>query len=400
MSENEPQIQRYIIIPAIDQISPKDIRFHNEYFKQLREFEPKSRKKRKPRQYHWGEVEKLQKADEDINPKDAEYWSGNPPEEVILASGSIRKAILFIAQIKDFKFEVKVKGKFKTITTPMELNNYLNENIKNGNGSLKNKEFLGYFYGVPLYAEPSEGETSSNEKPGVEASLKATWLLEKKYKNRNVLIVSTDTVDKPDSASSPLGKPENEVDGDGDLLYPQIEDYNLNKEYETACAKYLADFKAKFYEFSDKIIHTNAVAILHALSGKEIGDPELSNIILNVPIDKVKLAGAQVHPDVGGGGILQQIIPWENYDVLFSYFSEHAQEIFLKYSREDLLMALFCQISGAPYVMIELIRIAYQNFIDEQEAAHYNLLVEEGRTYEIPRYLEDREQIIFDNSTL
>lgn len=298
-----------------------------------------------------------------VTDDDMEFWGQQLPEQVILATGSIRKILMLIAQIDDFSFKFIENGIPIEISEPMELRRYFHDNIYNGNGSLKEKTFLGYLHGVKLYAEPSDGETDSNDNPYQEAVNKAMGLLPK-YHAQNILIVSTDTVDQPDAAKNPLGKPENETD----FPNPQDQVYNLEaffdeKAYKEAVDKWLEEYKQRFYVVSEAIIHTNAVAILNALTGDLI-DTGNNIIELNIKIDHEKLKMFQAKIDEAGGGMTQMLIDWENIEEVMSYFGELTKNLLPK-EVEKIKMALICQITGSPYAIIELIRLAQQRIIND-----------------------------------
>ncbi|NCO12203.1 MAG: hypothetical protein COZ34_03550 [Candidatus Pacebacteria bacterium CG_4_10_14_3_um_filter_34_15] len=293
--------------------------------------------------------------------EDLTFWNNNPPEQVVFATGSIRKAIMLISEIDNFSFKVIEDGKLKQISDPLDLLKYFNENVYNGNGSVKVKTFLGYLFGVELYIHPGEGESSSNEFPLEEAKNKASYLYEEEangYKGRDILIFSSDTVDKPDAAKLPLGKPENENEESG-FPFPQKVDYvGDDAGFEAAKVEYLIAWKERFYVASKEIIHTNAIAVLDALTGEFIELGDLATLELNVPIDHDRLREAIVYHDMAGGGILQQLIEWGNIDAILNYFDEISLRLIKEQSEEIIKMALMCQIMGSPHAIIELVRMA------------------------------------------
>lgn len=300
----------------------------------------------------------------DLSKEDNEFWSGEPPEEVIIATGSVRKALMMVAQMNDFSFKVYDKdGNFLEITGPLELQRYFNDNIYNGNGSLLEKTFLGYLYGVEFYAQPSKGETSSNEDPYQEAVNKVEDLY-KFYQGRRVLIISTDTVDKPSASEFPLGKPEN------DYGYPKKEEFTHETGYDEelyleAVKKYLEAYKMIFYANSEQIIHTNGVAVLNALNG-EIVRISKRLIELHIDIDLDLLEDAVIYPDMGGGGVTQQLLEWDNREAVSGYFDKDLYDILPEENDVAMKMALMCQISGAPYAIIEVLRLAQEEIVNSR----------------------------------
>lgn len=302
-----------------------------------------------------------QEAERTLLEEDLIFWNNKPPEQVVFATGSIRKAIMLISEINNFSFKVIENGTLKQISDPLELLNYFNENVYNGNGSVKEKTFLGYLFGVELYIHPGEGETSSNEFPMDEAKNKALHLYEEEangYQGREIIIFSSDTVDKPDSSRLPLGKPENE-DEEGGFPFPKKENFiGDDAGFELAKAEYLVAWKERFYVASSEIVHTNAIAVLDALTGEFIELGDLATLELNVPIDHERVLEAIAYQDMAGGGILQQLIEWGNVDAILDYFDEISLRLIKEQSDEIIKMALMCQIMGSPHAIIELVRMA------------------------------------------
>jgi hypothetical protein len=351
---------------------------------------------------------------------DYEFWGYKPPDAVIIATGSISKAVMLIAQINGFNFKLKEGDVYRTITTPNELQSYFNKNISNVNGALKEKTFLGYLHGVALFAEPSKGETSSNADPYDEALNKALWLLYEKYEGENVLIFGADTVDKPNMASEPLGKPGNEPD------FPKEENFNNNDvDYKEAIEKYLQIFKDRYYTNSKKIVHTNAFVVIDALTGLEMNYGALNYVILNINIVQNKLDEAALKPYIGGGGITQQLVEWENIGEVKSYFDALTMAIIKGESEKNIRMALFCQISGMPLAIIKYLgkanrdlqeiredeaagmkaaveynRMAEDELFGMEAAVEYNRIVEDEKPGFLQRFIEQKDQEFFSGETV
>jgi hypothetical protein len=297
--------------------------------------------------------------------EDLTFWANDPRDAVIFASGSIRKAVMALAQLKKFSFKVIesfIDGEEKEIelTSPKELIEYFERNISNGNGALKEKTFFGYLFGVPCYAQPSNGETDSNESPLEEAENKVVDLYDD-YAGEYVLIISTDTVDRPNISKVPLGKPENREDFPKRSDYTEDDDFNIQL-YDEEIANYLERFKNEFYTASDSIIHTNAVAVLDAATGRLI---ELKNQILelNIDVDREKIEEVVVYKDMGGGGVGQQFIEWDDSEAVKSYFDKFTLETLGDINEQQYRMALVCQVMGVPYSIFELLRLAHEEAV-------------------------------------
>ncbi|MCB9813582.1 MAG: hypothetical protein H6772_04210 [Pseudomonadales bacterium] len=294
-----------------------------------------------------------------LSTKNLEFWNYNPPDQVVFATGSIRKAIMLICQINNFSFDVIKNGKLISITNPLELLGYFNENVYNGNGSVKKKTFLGYLFGVELYIHPGDGESDSNVSPADEAKKKALFLYqdpELGYQGQNILIFGSDTVDLPSSAEEPMGKPENEKGNNHP--FPQSQDFDNDADYQSAIRLYLEEWKMRFYTFSEVIIHTNAIAILDSLTGVFMDLEDKANLILTLFVDSQKMKNAIPYQDMAGGGIFQQLIDWGDIDAIKAYFDDASYKLIENQSNEIIAMALMCQIMGCPHAIIELLRIA------------------------------------------
>lgn len=336
-----------------------------------------------------------------------EFWGDDPPEEVIIATGSVRKAYQVLMQLNGSGLKFLPPGATKNDGSwlrddPLELQAYFNKNINNGNKQLKRKTLLGYLYGVPVFAAPQDGETASNSNPYEEAERKVKWLHKKGgYKGKNVLIVSTDTVDGPDTTDTFLGKPmyypsfPRRIDGMGTTLEKYQE---IQSEFEALATKarhhaersgvtqesveeyirlatprspgtpfseseltraqdaYLFLFKLAYYPVGATIEHFNALCVLDGRTGEILntdGDAE-KRVRLELKVSENDFKEAQASPDTGGGGILQKCIDW-NAPVA-ELLEMAPQELKAELEKADenvVLWALYCTIIGMPFVSIK-----------------------------------------------
>jgi hypothetical protein len=341
-----------------------------------------------------------------------EFWGDNLPEEIIFATGSVRKAYQVAKQLNGSGLRFlssrpthKNKQAADLLRNdPLELQKYFNEHINNGNKQLKRKTLLGYLYGVPVFAAPQDGETASNSNPYEEAERKVKWLHKKGgYKGKNVLIISTDTVDGPDTTDTFLGKP---------MYYPSFprkidwlspatkpEDYTIlvnefdalaekarshaersgvklsfveaqitlakpkkpsssfqESELKDAQEAYLFLFKLAYYPVGATIEHFNALCVLDGRTGEILnteGDAE-KRVRLELKVSEDDFKKAQASPDTGGGGILQKCIDWSA--PLPELLEMAPPELKAALEKEDenvVLWALYCTIIGMPFVSIK-----------------------------------------------
>ncbi len=290
---------------------------------------------------------------------EVDFWGKKAPEEIIIATGSTRKAFMLSVVLN--RIEVPLKE-------AMDFQEFIVRSIYNGDGSLKGKTFLGEFHGVPVFAESAAaGETAGNN-PKAEAVNKALWMSgQRDYKGRNVLIVSTDTVDFLDrdkngeisNGEDGLGKPMNHQD------YPQ-QNWLMNskidlirklgeKVFSWQEASFFAAYtKENFIEGFD-LVHTNAIAILELLS---TGDEELVRIwqaIIKSTIDEEFFANYRPVFDQGGGGASQQNQNWESAEEIFSSLDKESQQVLATIKETDPAFFKFLvifQISGMPAMNI------------------------------------------------
>jgi hypothetical protein len=290
---------------------------------------------------------------------DLDFWPENPPEEIVVATGSTRKAFMLSVVLNDLRVPLE---------HPMDYQDFIVHSVYNGDGSLKEKTLLGEYHGVPVYAESAAaGETAGNS-PKAEALNKAFWLSEQpQYKGKNVLIVSTDTVDFLDldgngslsAGEEGLGKPMNHPGypkknklmsskfGIAKALGQRIFDWQVdifNKKY----------IKENFLP-DTFLVHTNAVALLEVLANGSDEVVRIWNAILQSTTDEEFFATYEPVPDQGGGGASQQNQNWESVEELFDSLDEETQDILRPIKEEDpdfFKFLLIFQISGMPAMNI------------------------------------------------
>jgi hypothetical protein len=309
-----------------------------------------------------------------IDPADRAFWGDYPPLGVVIATGSIRKAWMFARQLTQLRFS-------EAVTVPLELQAYLEANIGNANQSFKGRVLLGYLHGVPVFAETQDGETPANDDPAREAVNKVRHVYQK-YQHLNILVISTDTVDKPDSSPEPIGKPmyrpdypQTDMFEDRDQFWALRRAYKDwthqlprqirkqlhdeihaarprrrgHKEEQLAQAEqaYLNILKYSFFAVGTKLLHTNAVAILDGLLD------ELSvvkKVHLHAEVTATQFDAAKPKKDSAGAGILQDLVNWQQEPTgLIEFGDEFTQQVFNQLPPEILPWALYCTITGSPF---------------------------------------------------
>ncbi|MCC6711127.1 MAG: hypothetical protein IT416_02120 [Candidatus Pacebacteria bacterium] len=290
---------------------------------------------------------------------DQDFWGVEPPEEIIIATGSTRKA---------YMLSVVLNGLEVPLNHPMDFQDFMVHAIFNGDGSLKAKTFLGEFHGVPVYAESAAaGETVGNN-PKAEAVNKAFWLSEQpQYVGRHVLIISTDTVDFVDRDGngfvSPgeegLGKPMNQAH------YPKKNSLMKSKNglIKTIGDKifawqennFFAEYTKENFALGLDIVHTNAIAIIDLLSSGEEDLVRIWEVILKSEIDAEFFEKYRPVIDQGGGGASQQNQHWSSTENIFSSLDQETQGILAIIKDTDpqfFKFLIIFQISGMPVMNI------------------------------------------------
>lgn len=312
-------------------------------------------------------------ATEIVNPDeltpDPGFWPDNPPEEIIIATGSTRKALML---------SVVLNGIEIPLEHPMDYQDFIVNSVHNGDGSLGEKTFLGEYNGVPVYAESAAaGETAGNN-PKAEAVNKAFWLSEQPhYKGRNVLVVSTDTVDFLDvngdgevsAGEEGLGKPMNHPS------YPKKNKLMGSKiSVARALGQRIFDWQVEAFNKQytrenfipeTSLVHTNAIALLEVLASGSTNVVEVWSAILQSEIDDEFFANYEPVPDQGGGGASQQNQNWESVDEVFASLDIETQEILEPIKDEDpnfFRFLIIFQISGMPAMnILEEIKVWAEN---------------------------------------
>lgn len=286
------------------------------------------------------------------------FWNGNPPERIIISTGSVRKAIMAIQLMNGFVFtyhDGKSDGEGKEYTptrimqSPLELQTFYDSEIHNGDGHLPQgvKVLLGYFHDVPVYAENGNGEGKDNF-PIKEAEKKALFLAQS-YLGQDVIIVSTDTVNHPTDSELPLGKPMNDPD------YPRASDFDDVSDYENAVAVFKKRYVETNYRKGKDFMHSNGIAVVRTNTTGE--DPILisDETVLKAMIREQAI---KIFEDCAGGGVLQQLIDWteelSQQLAIDEFFSVVDAKFTGGIEHKDVYMSwvLMCQISGMPWWFI------------------------------------------------
>src|SRR3989304_2475810 len=75
-----------------------------------------------------------------FSPEDLQFWHNNPPEKIVIPSGSVRKSFLALMLFNDLSFERTID-----IKTPLELHQFLEREVANGDGELKENVYIDLF---------------------------------------------------------------------------------------------------------------------------------------------------------------------------------------------------------------------------------------------------------------
>ncbi|OGJ37223.1 MAG: hypothetical protein A2383_03360 [Candidatus Pacebacteria bacterium RIFOXYB1_FULL_39_46] len=290
-----------------------------------------------------------------------DFWGNFPPKEIILATGSTRKALILSVIL------TKTELPF---SHPLEYQDFVIKHINNGNGFLQHKALLGFYEGVPVYAHSAAAGESDANNPRQEAINKAQWLANQepyKLDSDNYLIITTDAVDFPDrdnngrfdQDSEGLGKPMNNAD------YPQANFLMKTRRrvlqslgqliYDGQKKKYEKRYIKDNYPVGTTLIHHNSIVLLEIISHSSVEVIKIWDMIIRALITKDFVKNAQVYPDQGGGGASQQNQDWQSAEKVFATLDEATQKSLASYLEQDpqfFKMLVLFQISGMPAISI------------------------------------------------
>lgn len=190
-------------------------------------------------------------AKESLRPEDLAFWHNNPPDCIVLATASLRKAYFVYLAMNDFNFQSKPEflgdqlawlEEASLSMHPLEFQRLIEANIRNGDGKLEqgNMLFLGFCHGVAVCVDPQNGETADNTDPTKQSENKILSLQEKPiYRDLDVIFVASDTVGLVDDQS--LGKPRNLPD------FPKQDTEESEDEYQERLKAFDIWFVLRYY---------------------------------------------------------------------------------------------------------------------------------------------------------
>lgn len=249
-------------------------------------------------------------------------WLGEPPEKIIFATSSVRKAIIFSWALHDFSFDhmsewgLSIKGPgLDGLSTPEEIQEYFNSYVFNGDMALTEPVFLGIYEGVPVWAYPQIGETESNENPVIESVNKVAEF-QKVFEGENVLVISSDVVGTSSGYTSvdaivKMGKPVN--------FKRQMESataldaLDVSEVPWTTLEEFVAWYKEVVFQIGAELGHLTGIAALN------VADRALYTVQLEL-VQQVFAdvhASLEVYMDAGLGGAWQQLQMYYNDSLIF-----------------------------------------------------------------------------------
>jgi hypothetical protein len=235
------------------------------------------------------------------------YWNGEPPQ-LILATGSLRKALMWFIELNGLVYPGD-QGNM-----PKGFNDHLRR-INNGDGVLQvgDPVMLGYYEGAEVWVESQDGETEGNN-PVEQARNKVLSLLDK-YKGKNVMILAGDTVGESFDGVQ-YGKPNSMSD-----------DYNEED--------YIRDW------LDSGSVNVNGLAVLDCWTG----DVEVERLEIATDTNGAVMDNLSVDMHAGEGGLSQQVVKW---DEMFPGWRDNPS-VYLE------MMQHACQYAGAtPMALLEL----------------------------------------------
>ncbi len=312
-----------------------------------------------------------------ITPEDLQYWgvelNSQLPDKVVIASSSLRKAILLFWQINNFNFKMQppflanplpddliqagLAGKYLDFQTKIE------EYIRNGDGVLKQPISLGYLHGVELIVHPTNGESHHNDDPTGESKNKIADI--RSHFGPRTWIFASDTVGTITNSGQDLGshgKPRNSRESIGQFLngfpldhWQELLAANQTDKATALLAEFAQAYKEHFYRARQDggkvtIAHGNALVIDRGVRAGVVYPPESVVVTTTVEVSQQPefLDALNIYLESGDGGVFQQIV-MQNPQIIDAILDNLSLEtISALPTREQQSWAILFHIMGVP----------------------------------------------------
>lgn len=276
--------------------------------------------------------------------KDKQFWFNNPPEAVVVASASVRKALLVLWELLGSSFQIPDFLSQLQINLPEDLwqlsmldfQRAIEAHIANGDGLLKRPIELAKVAGVPIYFVPQNGETDNNENPVAESRAKIDDVRTMDcFSGHDCIFVASDTVGEIENAQgrSRRGKPRKEPtfpvqreDMSDDEFAIELDIFRMgyilevytNAEIDLGdwMTQYSKQAQAAKKEFEKILInldlsldpvtdrHINALVMQRGEAWVQL----TTELELPIPIAAEILKTLEVYSESGAGALIQQLV--------------------------------------------------------------------------------------------
>lgn len=226
---------------------------------------------------------------------------------------------------------------------PLDLDEFFEKTIYNGDSQLQAKARVGTFHGVEVWVHPQSGESDSNEQPMAEALNKVDSVVPPDFPLTSFVIAS-DTVDFSEVKKKNLGKPF------------KMENSPSDDAEQAEILAFAEWYKAEFYPAGANVDNRNGIALRDTLAHAVV----TTILELKFMADQEKLATAQMRPYNAGGGISQQVVNWEGsveelltavVDPAYKHvFYEVATDRNGELDRDRVMWLLYTSIIGMPWL--------------------------------------------------
>lgn len=300
------------------------------------------------------------------------FWASleidKAPDRIVIATSSYRKVVLFTLQFLALNGEAMPPFFEEYGQHPLTFLRTLKEAFHNGNNESTGEFYVGELFGVPIYAQASEGEKhDAKYTQRDEARHKAAWVAKQNEKTdygRNTWYVGVDTMDtiwanqdgRP-IALERLPKPSSWKD------FPQ--------DWKTNPSGY-NEYKRRVIEQRFPQGGTLQGVTAGAIVDSEQNERSIGFVSVEAKISKAKLLSVidQFDHNASAFGVLQLLINWDQEGGL-NENPQLMQEYFPHLSPEKQRIAAFfllSQIMGAPAMLIlELVASAHPGMLDQQK---------------------------------
>jgi len=309
---------------------------------------------------------------------DSEFWGNGQPEKIVIATASLRKALMihwwmenFAFKLPDFQDWSEAMGQISADMLPIEYQRLIEAEIQNGDGTLQQARSLGYLHGVEVVVESQQGEGPDNSDPVAQSRNKITSvLLLPEYQEKDVIVIASDTVGLVNGQH--LGKPRNDSNfpdleslgrEEFEKRLPYFKIWYLLNYYDSAK---MPDFEAWYPIVTELKLEASQIqslfVVLPAPETDKLHDKHVNALVtrrgdhekvikteleFEIPSREELMFLVKVFLESGGGGVTQQLINW-TISVIDQIADDYMRSVFERIPEEQRAWYLIFHLMGVP----------------------------------------------------